>query len=269
MSNKLKGKVVWITGATGGLGRELCRSFGRAGAIIAVSDLRKKDVQALVNALQSEQIQCAGFPCDVTHRDQCKKVARKIKHKLGGVDVLIANAGITHRSAFIKTEPEVIERVMDVNFMGAVNVTHAALGQIIKRNGGVIATSSIAGIAPLIGRTGYSASKHALHGFYDSLRTELNDRDVRVMLVCPGFIDTPLDQNALGSDGKPLRKSRAVIGSKMSADNVAGRILKAYIGGRRLYFPSLLGRVSYLLSRLWPGLYDFLMARKLKDEFKV
>ena len=199
------GKVVVITGAAGGLGRALARAFAIEGARIAALDRDAAGAEALAGELRANGRPALGLACDVTDATACESAMAAVLAAWGRIDVVINNAGITHRSALRRTDPAVTRRVMEVNFFGAVNCTRAAMDALCASRGLIIVISSVAGFAPLIARTGYAAAKHALHGFFESLRTELVDDGVEVLIVCPSFIDTGIDRNALGGDGEPAR----------------------------------------------------------------
>ena len=202
------GQCIVITGAAGGLGKALVTAFVHAHANVVALD---RDGAAL-QALQNNTTVPPGATlmtalCDVTNLPSCEAAIGQAITRFGGVDVLINNAGIAHRSAFADTQMDVLRRVMEVNFFGAVHCTHAAIASLRQRRGMVIAISSVAGFSPLIGRTGYAASKHALHGFFDSLRTAVQDDGVDVRIVCPSFIDTGIDRAA--SSGRPAAGPRS------------------------------------------------------------
>jgi NAD(P)-dependent dehydrogenase (short-subunit alcohol dehydrogenase family) len=163
-----RGRTVLVTGAAGGLGSALCRAFGRQGARIAALDRDAQRLQALVAALRADGVEAMALACDITDEAECRAAIASV----GAIDVLVNNAGISARALLRDTAPDVIRRVMAVNFFGAVNATQAALESLVARRGQVVVISSIAGFSPLVGRTAYSASKHALHGFFDSLRSE-------------------------------------------------------------------------------------------------
>jgi NAD(P)-dependent dehydrogenase (short-subunit alcohol dehydrogenase family) len=260
------GKVVVITGAAGGLGRALALRFGAGGARIVALDRKRAALDELVARLHEAGVQAIGEPCDVTCEGDCVRAMTAARRAFGGIDVLVNNAGITHRSAFARTDAAVIRRVMEVNFFGALHCTHAALPDLLARRGSVIAISSVAGFAPLVARTGYAASKHALHGFFDSLRSEVEPLGVHVLVVCPSFIATGIEKNALGGDGTPVRHPQSIVGTRASAEAMAGRIFDAARSGKRLLLPGATARASWWVSRLAPRLYERLMVRKLKDE---
>ena len=265
---EFRGKVVVVTGAAGGLGRALCLRFGAAGARIVALDRDGAALDACVAQLQQDGVAAVGEPCDVTRDDDCVRAMAAARRAFGGIDTLVNNAGITHRSAFARTDAAVIRRVMEVNFFGALHCTHAALPDLVARKGSIIAISSVAGFAPLIARTGYAASKHALHGFFDSLRSEIGPLGVDVLLVCPSFIHTGIEKSALGGDGGPARHPQSVVGARATAETMAGKIFEAARNGRRLLLPGAVPRASWWVSRLAPRLYERLMVRKLRSEMQ-
>lgn len=266
---EFRGRVVAISGAAGGLGRALCLRFAAAGARIVALD---RDAPALVRletelrALGAEAIATA---CDVTNEDECTRALDRAVRSLGALDVLVANAGITHRSAFERTKPEVIRRVMQVNFFGAVHCTHAALPHLVARRGMIVAISSVAGFAPLVARTGYAASKHALHGFFDSLRTEIEPQGVRVLLVCPSFIRTGIEAGALAGDGSPVTHRQSIVGERSTPEAIAQAIFEAATREKRLLLPDTVSRRAWWAMRLAPRYYERRMLRALAAELSA
>lgn len=263
MARDFRGRTVVVTGAAGGLGRALCLRFAAAGARIVALDRDAAVLQGLTFPAGVEAIRLA---CDVSREEDCLRAMAEAKRAFGGVDVLVNNAGITHRSAFAATRPEVIRRVMAVNFFGALHCTHAALADLVERRGLLIAVSSVAGFAPLVARTGYAASKHALHGFFDSLRTEIEPLGVKVLLVCPSFIRTGIEKNALAGDGGPVRHAQSIVGGRSTPEAVAEKIFRAAARERRLLLPDRVSRLSWWLARLAPRFYERQMVRKLGRE---
>lgn len=265
-----QGKVVVVTGAAGGLGRALVHTFLQAGAQVAALDRDAAALRSLAHELGSpyspDTTQWMTAVCDVTRLADCETAIAQVRARFGGVDVLINNAGIAHRSAFADTQVDVLRRVMDVNFFGTVNCTHAAIANLRQRRGMVIAISSVAGFAPLIGRTGYAASKHALHGFFDSLRTEVQDDGVDVLIVCPSFIDTGIDRAALGADGHPVAQPRTTTGKTTQPADVAVAILLAARQRRQRLLFGFTAQAAWWLSRLWPTRYAAVMRKRLRAE---
>ena len=260
------GKVVVITGAAAGLGRALARCFAAAGARIAVLDCDAAGAEALAAELRKEGRQALGLVCDVSDAAACERAMAAVIESWGGIDVLVNNAGITHRSAYRRTDPAVTRRVMDVNFFGSVQCTRAALDALCQSRGLIIVVSSVAGFAPLIARTGYAAAKHALHGFFDSLRTELEADGVEVLLVCPSFIATGIDRNALGGDGAPVRHAQQIVGVRAQAEDIAAAVVDAAVKGKRLLLPGRTAKLAWWVSRIAPGYYARVMARRLRAE---
>ena len=262
------GRTVVVSGAGGGLGRALCLHFGRAGARIVALDRDPAGLAQTAAELDAAGVACITCVCDVAREEDCVSAMAEARRRFGGIDVLINNAGITHRSAFALTESAVIRRVMEVNFFGALHCTHAALEDLITRRGMLIAISSVAGFAPLIARTGYAASKHALHGFFDSLRTEVEPQGVKVLLVCPSFIQTGIEKNALAGDGGSARHPQAIVGTRTTPEAMAEHIFKAASRERRLLLPDRVSRASWWVARLLPRLYERLMVKKLSKEMR-
>ena len=262
------GKVVLISGAAGGLGAALCRRYAAAGAHIAAMDLDATRLQALVTDLQAAGSQALALPGDITSADDCKAAVAATLAHFGALDGLINNAGISHRSLLQDTDPAVIRRVMEVNFFGSLYLTHAALPHIVARRGAIAAISSVAGYAPLIGRTGYSASKHALHGFFDSLRSEVEAAGVGVTLVCPSFIRTGIGAAGLGGDGAAASGPRITSGGESAPEDIAERIFAAVADDRPLLLPDRTSRLAWWLSRLAPAAYARAMKRRVGTEFQ-
>ncbi len=266
MARDFSGQTVVITGAAGGLGRALALRFAAAGARIVALD---RDAAALEALAFPEGKAHLRLPCDVTREEDCLRAIAQARQALGGIDLLINNAGITHRSAFAQTRSEVIRRVMEVNYFGAVHCTHAALADLVERRGMIIAISSVAGFAPLIARTGYAASKHALHGFFDSLRSEVEPLGVKVLLVCPSFIETGIEKNALAGDGAAARHAQEIVGKRATPEVMADKILLAAQRGERLLLPDRISYLSWWVSRLMPRFYERQMVKRLGREMRA
>lgn len=254
------GAVVVITGGAGDIGAAVGRAYAARDGRVALLDLPgpRLDAAAATGAHT--------VPCDVTDPASCQAAIDAVAALWGRVDVVVLAAGTTHRSRFEATDAAVLRRVMEVNFWGSVHVTRAALPALRSARGTVVAISSVAGFAPLVGRTGYAASKHALHGFFDTLRTEVAP-DVHVLVVCPSFVDTAFATRAMDGAGRPLSGPRAIAGRPLTADEVASAIVDAVARGQRLRLVSPVARASFWLSRLAPALYDRVMRRAQRAEF--
>jgi NAD(P)-dependent dehydrogenase (short-subunit alcohol dehydrogenase family) len=258
-----RGRSVVITGAAGGIGTALAHRYGRDGARIALLDIDRAALQARATELGERGIEALPIECDVTSLEGCREAIAEVIDAWGGVDVLINNAGVTHLSQFADTEVEVIRRVMELNFFGAVHCTKAALDSLVERRGRIAVLSSVAGFSPLATRCGYSASKHALHGMFDSLRPELRASGVSVTIVCPFFVKTDMGDRALGGDGGKPRMARTQTGTPTDPAWLAEEIYRAVSRGRRLLVPSRGAKLSYVVSRLLPGFYERMMARRI------
>jgi NAD(P)-dependent dehydrogenase (short-subunit alcohol dehydrogenase family) len=262
----LAGHTGVVSGAAGGIGRALAWRFGRGGARVALLDLDGAGVAAEARALARAGYSSLGLACDVTDPDACAKAIAEVSERLGGVDVLVANAGVSHRSLFLETELPVYRRVMDVNFFGALHLVKAAQEALLRTRGRIVAISSVAGFAPLLGRSGYCASKHALQGFFGTLRAELASRGVGVLVVCPGVTATGIERHALDGRGAPALRPQSRVGRQARPEDVADAVYHALRRGRRELVLTPVGRVSRGLMRLSPRLYERLMTRSLRVE---
>jgi len=262
----MKNKVVVVTGAASGIGAAVCRRFSRDGAKIGLIDRDADGVLAAAHKLQSAGVDALGLRCDVADEAECNAAVREVIGHYGGIDILVNNAGITQRSAFMETKLSVYRQVMDVNFFGSLHCTKAAVHSLIECKGSIIVIESLAGVTPLLGRTGYCASKHALHGFFTSLRAELKDTGLHIMIVCPGFVKTNLQTRALDGDGRITGHPQSVVGKHASPEKVADAIWKGALQRRKLLILTPVGKISYWISRFAPVFYERLMARQLKEE---
>jgi NAD(P)-dependent dehydrogenase (short-subunit alcohol dehydrogenase family) len=260
------GKVILITGAAGGLGSALCRRYAQAGARIAAMDLDEAKLNALVATLPADTLAIAGNIADPA---VCQHAVAQTLAHFGALDGLINNAGISHRSLLSDTDPSVIRRVMEVNFFGAMQLTHAALPHLIASRGMVAAVSSVAGYAPLLGRTGYCASKHALHGFFDTLRTEVKELGMQVTLICPSFIATGIGAAAVGGSGASAASPRIATGGESDPVDIARLIFNAIAHGKSLLLPDRTSRLAWWVSKLAPVFYARTMKRRVSAEFQI
>jgi NAD(P)-dependent dehydrogenase (short-subunit alcohol dehydrogenase family) len=259
-------KVAVISGGASGIGLATCWELAEHGARIAMLDMDKKSLENCKKAFLDKGHDILALECDVTNEDACKDTINKVLNKLGQIDILFNNAGITQRGLFEKTDINVFKKVMDVNFFGSLYCTKAALPSLIKSKGMILVNESIAGVAPLLGRTGYSASKHALHGMFTSLRCELRHKGVHVMIVCPGFIKTNLQTRALGSDGEIASHEQTTVGKSDTPENVAKQIADGIIKKKSILVLTFMGKLAYFVSRFSPLLYEHIMTRQFKDE---
>ena len=259
-------RVVAITGGAGGLGQAFAARFARDGQLVVLLDRDAGALEQVAARLRGDGHAVEAVVLDVTDAGACARVLGDVVERHGGLDVLVNNAGISHHSLFRGTNVEVVRRVLEVNFLGAVHCTKAALPGLVRRKGMVVAISSVAGFAPLVGRCAYAASKHALHGFFDTLRVELEQDGVGVLLVCPSYVDTPIDHRALSGDGGQAVPGKTVVGRLLAPEAVADAVARGVARRADQLMLSPVARASWWLSRLAPGLYARIMRSTHRDE---
>jgi short-subunit dehydrogenase len=252
-------KVVVVTGGTDGIGRALIELLIVAGAKVATCGRHYDKLYAL--QLEYSQIMLHTMVCDVSHEEECKRFIQSTVETFGSIDILINNAGISMHSLFDDADTAVIRRMMDVNFMGSVYCTKEALPYIIEQKGTIVGVSSTAGYRGLPGRSGYSASKFALQGWLESLRTELWDSGVHVMWVSPGFTASNIRNAALNSHGIGQGKSPMDESKMMSAETCARYILSAIEKRKRVLVLTFTGKLTVFLNKFFPSLADKLVHR--------
>jgi len=250
-------KVVVVTGGSDGIGKALIAQLIEAGAKVATCGRHYDKLYAL--QLEYSQIMLHTMVCDVSNEEECKRFIHSTFDTFGSIDILINNAGISMRSLFDDADTDVIRRLMDVNFMGAVYCTKAALPYIIEQKGTVVGISSTAGYRGLPGRSGYSASKFALQGWLEAIRTELWDTGVHVMWVSPGFTASNIRNTALDSKGNGQGESPLDESKLMSAETCAKYILKAIEKKKRVLVLTFTGKLTVFLNKFFPSLTDKLI----------
>lgn len=253
--------AVWVTGASSGIGEALARELARRGARLALSARRTDRLEALRDEL-GESDRHLVLPLDLAKSEAIPAAAEAVLAWAGSIDVMVHNAGVSQRSLVPETDLAVDRRIMEVNYFGTVALTKAVLPAMLEAGGGrfVVVTSLVGKIGTPL-RSGYAASKHALHGFFDSLRAELHDQGIRVTLACPGFIKTELPMAALTGDGTPQGTMDRAQREGYPADRCAREILRAaerdrdevLIGGKEKY--------AVYLKRFLPGLFSRIIRR--------
>lgn len=252
-----KNKVIAITGGTEGIGKALVDIFINEGARVATCG-RNTD------KLYSLKTQHAGsflhaVPADVSKESDCKNFIESTIAAFGDIDVLINNAGISMRALVTDTDLETLKRVMDINFWGTVYCTKFALPSLLKTKGVIAGISSVAGFRGLPGRSGYSASKHAVNGWLEALRTEMLNSGVHVMWVCPGFTTSNIRNAALNKDAKPQGESPLDEKKLMSAEECARHIIKAIEKRKRTLLLTFEGRQTIFMNKFFPAWADKLV----------
>ncbi|QYJ03448.1 SDR family oxidoreductase [Nocardioides panacisoli] len=253
--------VVLVTGAASGLGWAMARHWYAAGHRLVLADV-DADALAAREAELDDADRVLTVVADVTEADDVDRLVAATRERFGGLDVLVNNAGITHRSAAHRTDPAVFRRVMAVDWQGPVELTLAALPLLRESRGTVVCIGSMAGWMPVPGRAAYGAAKSALGQFFEVLRLEVAEDGVGVLLVYPSFLDTPIEAHALGEDGRPTQRPRSTLGRLRSAEDTAALVDEALRSGRERVFPDRATWVASLLWRLAPAVYQRQVRRR-------
>ncbi len=258
----LAGKVVWLTGASSGIGEALAYELAKKGAHLILSARNEKELLRV-------QSSCAWperhhiLPLDLEHYHALEDIAVRTWEQFGAIDVLINNAGLSQRYLGVDSSLALDERIMKVNFFGTTALSRPLLKRMLARGSGhIVVISSVLGLYGIQTRTAYSASKHALRGYFNSLRNELRRTSLKVSLIYPGYITTKVSQNALNADGSAYGKVDKGHASGLSAEACAMGIVQAIekdrsetvIAGPKEY-------LGVLLSRWTPSLFRMLSAR--------
>ncbi|WP_400190361.1 SDR family oxidoreductase [Hymenobacter sp. B81] len=263
----MQGKVVLITGATSGIGQACAVAFGRAGARVAFTGRDAARLQQTTEQLRALGIAAHAIRADVASEADCRRAVDETVQQFGRLDVLINNAGISMRAMFQDADLAVIERLMQTNFFGTVYTTKFALPHLLASRGSVVGVSSIAGYRGLPGRTGYSASKFAMQGFLEALRTELQPQGVHVLTACPGFTASNIRNTALAADGSQQGESPRNEAQMMSSEEVAQHLLRAVRARRPTLVLTGKGKLTVFLNKWLPaGLMDRLVLKEFRKE---
>lgn len=263
---KLSGKVLIVTGASSGIGEAIAVEAMKRQMKVVLAARRTNVMEELAGKNGWDYDNYLIIKADVSKQEDCRKIVEETIKKFGKIDVLINNAGVSMRALFSDLDLEVLHRLMDVNFWGNVYTTHYALPHLIKSKGSVTGVSSIAGYRGLPARTGYSASKFAMQGFFEALRTEHLKTGLHVMIACPGFTSSNIRKTALAKDGSSQGESPRDESSMMSAEEVAIRILNAISRRKRTLVLTSQGKLTVLLNKLLPALTDKLVYNHMAKE---
>lgn len=263
---KFKNKVVVVTGATSGIGEACAMAFGKEGAKIVITGRSQVKLDNTLEKLKKENIEVHGVIADAGSQEANEKMGAEALQKFGRIDILINNAGISMRALFEDLELEVFHKVMDTNFWGTVYATKVCLPEILKNKGSIIGISSINGYRGTPARTAYTASKFAINGFFESLRTEVMKRGVHVLVACPGFTASNIRNNALTGDGTKQGESPREEDKMMRADEVAAAIVAATIKRKRDIILTREGKLAVLLNKVIPGIMDGMVYRHMAKE---
>ncbi|MEN6453352.1 MAG: SDR family oxidoreductase [Prolixibacteraceae bacterium] len=258
----LRGKIVWITGASSGIGEELAYAFAREGALLVLSARNHEKLEQVKAKCLLTTSMCLIEPFDLSHVSGLESVVKSVLAKTGRVDVLINNAGRSQRSLAKETPLEIDRAIMELNFFGTVALTKLVLPHMLKnRSGHLVVISSITGKFGVRTRTAYSASKHALQGYFESLRAELSSENISVTIVSPGFIRTNVSLNAMTKDGSSYQQMDKGQASGMYPSVCAERIVKAVKNDRREILVGGKELVMVFIRRFVPALYHWLVTK--------
>lgn len=268
----MKNKVVIITGGSSGIGRACAFAFGKAGAKIVITGRDANKLEEVSDGLANMGVETLALIADVSNERNSEILVEQTIHRFGRIDILINNAGISMRALFEDLEMKVFKKVMDINFYGTVYATKYCLPHILETKGSIVGISSINGYRGTPARTAYTASKYAMQGFLESLRTEVMNRGVHVLVACPGFTSSNIRNAALVADGSVQGESPREEDKMMSAEEVADEILKATKKRKRDIVLTTQGKLAVFLNKWAPGFMDKVvynhMAKEKDSPFK-
>jgi short-subunit dehydrogenase len=258
---KLKGKIAWITGASSGIGEALASELFNRGVTVILSARnvsRLNDQKTKFDAIEAGR--CFVIPMDVTKADEIHDATENVKNTFNRLDIMVNNAGVSQRALALETELKIDREIFEVNFFGTISVTKDILPWMISTGGGnVVVISSMAGKYGFPMRSAYAASKHALHGYFETLRAELHDKKIKVTMICPGRIKTAISINSLTGNGQRYGIMDKGQLNGIPVDQCARIIVHAITHGRKEVF---IGRGELFLlavKRVCPVLYYWLV----------
>ena len=256
-------QVVWITGASSGIGAALARAFAAAGARVVLSARREAELHAVAKTLAGDPARHLVLPLDLAQPDTFATAVETVTSRVGPVDLLVNNGGIGQRGLAAQTPVKVDRRIMEVNYFGQVALSKAVLpGMLTRRAGRIVVMSSVVGYVATPNRSAYAASKHALHGFFNALRAEVHAQGVRVSVVCPGYVRTEISLHALDSTGERHAKMDKNQAQGMSAEDFARRLLPKLAAGRDEIHLGGLETYAVWLQRFLPAITARVLRRR-------
>lgn len=259
-----KNKVVWITGASSGIGEALVYELAKQKAIIVISSNQQNELERVKQSCDNLQAESYVQFLDVTNQENINSTVTNIIQKYGRIDVLINNAGISQRALVIETPIEIDRKIMEIDYFGTVMITKAVLPYMIRQNSGYIAvTSSISGKFGFPLRSAYSAAKHALHGFFETLRAEVYNNNIKVLIAFPGRVQTNISFHALTKDGTPHGKMDEGQSSGITAEKCAKQYLRAIEKDKKEVLIGSTELLMVYIHKFFPRLF-YKLARKIK-----
>jgi short-subunit dehydrogenase len=268
MKKLFKDKVVIVTGASSGIGEAIAREFALNGSKVVLAARTESKLQEITNEITSTGGDAFFVRTDVSVEADCKTLIGKTIEKYGRIDILVNNAGLSMRASFLDVDVKVLHQLMNVNFWGTVYCTKFALPYLIESKGSLIGVSSVAGFHGLPGRTGYSASKFAIHGFLETIRIENLRKGLHVMIIAPGFTSTEIRKHALTANGREQGESPRDEKRLMSPGYVAKWVLKGIRKKKRNKLLTWDGRFTALFQRIIPTVVDWAYYLEMSKEPK-
>jgi short-subunit dehydrogenase len=262
----MKGRRIILTGASEGIGRALALALAARGARVALAARDRERLETLAAECRARGGEVLAIPTDITNHQDLDWLVTEAAKTFGGIDVVIHNAGITMWSRFDALQDlEIFERLIEVNYLAPVRLTALTLPHLRQSRGLIVAVASLAGLTGVPERSGYAASKHAMVGFFDSLRIELHGTGVGVSVIAPDFVVSEIHKRAIGADGEPLGASPMMQAKIMTAEECALRILPAMEKRQRLLLMSARGKWGRWLKLLAPSITDRIAARAIRQ----
>ena len=260
-----KDKVIIITGASSGIGRELAYQLAAQGACLSLAGRNVERLEAAKTECLKRGGEAIAVQTDVSVPEQCAALVQRTVDEFGRIDTLVNNAGITMWAYFEEVRDlSIFEQIMRVNYLGSLYCTHYALPHLKQTKGLIVGISSLAGKTGVPTRSGYSASKHAMAGFFDSMRIELAPYGVSVSMIYPGFVASEVRARAFGPDGKPLATSPVREGEVMTVEKCATLIVGVMAQRKRELVMTLRGKLGQWLKLIAPGLVDRIASRAIQ-----
>ena len=259
----VRNKVIWLTGASSGIGEALAAALAKQGAKLILSARRKEELERVAENCKLVAEEYLILPLDLADQKNFESKKTEALQKFGHIDILINNGGVSQRSLAKDTTVEVDRRIMEVNYFGTIGLTKTVLPDFIKQKSGLlVVVSSAVGKFGSPWRSGYSASKHALHGFFDSLRAELYEDGIKVLLVCPGFIQTNISVNALIGNGNKLGTMDTATAKGLTAGECARQIVSAIQSDKEeIVTAKFKERFAVFAKRFFPSLFSQMIRR--------
>lgn len=262
ISDPFRNKVAIITGASSGIGRSIALEMASRGVKVMLASRSEENLLSVKNEIEEMGGIASLFVVDVTDQKRCQELVKTTLRVFQRIDFLVNNAGISMRANFSEVDMEVLRKVMETNFWGSVYCSRYALPHIIETRGSIVGISSICGVTPLPGRSGYSASKHALDGFLESLRLENLENGLHIMLVHPGYTASNIRQVSLDKNGEPHLDSHLDEKKLMSSECVAREVVAGIASRRRDLVLTLEGKIITWIYKRRPRIAERLLHRE-------